>query len=163
MQLNPKIQTSPRIELIGQKISMNHTTNRIGELWGSFMPRLSEVKARVGAELYSLEVYPSHYFEDFSPTRNFEKWAAVPVLNSTADVIPDGMAALEIPEGVYAVFRYKGLPQNAGLFYRKIFSNWIPRSNYRLDDRPHFAVMGDDYKNNHPESEEDIWIPVVQR
>jgi AraC family transcriptional regulator len=26
------------------------------------------------------------------------------------------------------------------------------------DDRPHFEILGDKYKNDHPDSEEEIWI-----
>jgi len=29
-----------------------------------------------------------------------------------------------------------------------------------LDDRPHFEVLGDKYKNADPDSEEEIWIPI---
>jgi AraC family transcriptional regulator len=31
---------------------------------------------------------------------------------------------------------------------------------YELDDRPHFEILGDKYKNNDPNSEEEIWIPI---
>jgi AraC family transcriptional regulator len=36
----------------------------------------------------------------------------------------------------------------------------VPASNYDLDDRPHFEILGDKYKNGDPNSEEDIWIPI---
>jgi AraC family transcriptional regulator len=29
-----------------------------------------------------------------------------------------------------------------------------------LDQRPHVEVMGEKYKNNDPDSEEEIWIPI---
>jgi len=32
-----------------------------------------------------------------------------------------------------------------------------------LDNRPHFEVLGEKYKNGDPESEEEIWIPVKEK
>lgn len=37
---------------------------------------------------------------------------------------------------------------------------WLPASDYNLDNRPHFEVLGEKYKNNDPTSEEEIWIPI---
>ncbi len=44
--------------------------------------------------------------------------------------------------------------------YRNIFETWLPASGYVLDNRPHFAVMGEKYRNEDPDSEEEIWIPI---
>jgi AraC family transcriptional regulator len=41
-----------------------------------------------------------------------------------------------------------------------IFNTWLPQSNYQLAPRPHFEILGEKYKNNHPDSEEEIWIPI---
>jgi AraC family transcriptional regulator len=32
-----------------------------------------------------------------------------------------------------------------------------------LDDRPHFEVLGEKYKNNDPTSEKEIWIPILPK
>ncbi|WP_339791455.1 GyrI-like domain-containing protein [uncultured Imperialibacter sp.] len=47
--------------------------------------------------------------------------------------------------------------------FEYIFGTWLPASAYDLDDRPHFEVLGDNYKNNDPTSEEEIWIPIRPR
>ena len=31
---------------------------------------------------------------------------------------------------------------------------------YTLDDRPHFEILGEKYKNQDPDSEEELWIPI---
>jgi AraC family transcriptional regulator len=41
-----------------------------------------------------------------------------------------------------------------------IFNTWLPKSGYQLDRRPHFEILGEKYKNNNPDSEEEIWIPI---
>ena len=45
------------------------------------MPGRNEINNVVGHELYSIEVYPDSYFDNFSPDELFEKWAAVEVSN----------------------------------------------------------------------------------
>jgi AraC family transcriptional regulator len=32
-----------------------------------------------------------------------------------------------------------------------------------LDNKPHFEIMGDQYKNEDPDSEEELWIPIKKR
>lgn len=107
-----------------------------------------------------MQVYPSDYYQSFSPTKPFEKWAAVEV--SSLETIPDGMASFILPAGLYAVFEYKGSSADHSIF-QYIFSEWLPQSAYLVDDRPHFEVLGPKYKNNDPNSEEEIWIPIKAR
>lgn len=70
------------------------------------------------------------------------------------------MDSLVIPAGSYAVFDYKGDGSDAAAFFEAIFSDWIPNSDYVVDDRPHFEILGEKYKKGDLNSEEEIWIPV---
>ncbi len=79
--------------------------------------------------------------------------------------IEEGIKKLEAEIGreiVYAVFDYKGLNTDDSIF-RYIFGTWLPNSDYDLDDRPHFEVLGKKYRNNDPASEEEIWIPIKEK
>jgi len=122
------------------------------------MPRRNEIDHKAGQDLFSVEVYDPHFFQPFDINREFEKWAAVEV--SVLNTLPDKMKSLTIPGGVYAVFLYKGPASEAEKTYRHIFMTWLPASGYLLDNRPHFALMGEKYKHEDPSSEEEIWIPV---
>jgi AraC family transcriptional regulator len=122
------------------------------------MPRRNEITGRLGTELYSIEQYPTEFFNSFKPNVPFLKWAAVEI--SSDALIPDGMSTLDSPEGLYAVFIHRGTASEGPKTYNYIFNEWIPSYGYQVDDRPHFAVMGEKYKNDDPESEEEIWIPV---
>ncbi len=138
---------------------MSLANNRTQELWQGFMPQIRQIQNRLGQELFSIEVYnDASFFAHFSPEKLFEKWAAVPV--SHLDFIPNAMEPLEIPKGLYAVFPYKGKASEAPKAYAYIFGTWIPNSDYLLDNRPHFAIMGEKYKNEDPKSEEELWIPI---
>jgi len=152
----PSIQLHPEITLIGKRMDMTFSNDLSVAMWQSFMPRRHEIKGCLGADLYSVQVYPEAF--DFGMDTLFSKWAAVPVSDATA--IPAGMEVLTIPAGLYAVFTYRGIPANAGPFFRSIFTEWLPASTYDLDHRPHFELLGSLYKHNDPNSEESVWIPV---
>lgn len=107
--------------------------------------------------MISMQVYKSTHFTDFKPTNEFEKWAAVEVIDF--ENVPEGMETLTLTNGLYAVFDYIGSSTNDSIF-KYIFATWLPGSDYDLDDRPHFEVLGNKYKNNNPASEEEIWIPI---
>ena len=74
--------------------------------------------------------------------------------------VPVGMEKLVIPTGLYAVFPFRGSESEVPKMYQYIMSDWLPNSVYELDHRPHFALMGEKYKNNDPDSEEEFWVPV---
>jgi len=156
--MQTQVKTIASKTFIGKRVNMSFANNFTYQLWNVFMPRRSEIKNQVGSELYSAEIYPPGFFKAFDPTAQFEKWAAVEV--SATYLIPDGMEALHSPEGLYAVFLFKGTTADAPAFYNKIFSEWLPANGFTVDDRPHFAVLGANYKHNDPESEEEICIPV---
>jgi AraC family transcriptional regulator len=104
-------------------------------------------------------VYERNHFANFNPTKEFEKWAAVEVIDF--ENIPQELEKFVLKAGLYAVFYYKGLNSD-NTIYEYIFRKWLPESSYVLDDRPHFEVLGPKYKNNDENSEEEIWIPVME-
>lgn len=162
MNLNPRIEIISSKILVGIQRRMSLSKHEIPLLWKSFMPRRNEVRNVKNADLYSIEIYDDlNYFNHFNPSLEFNKWAAVEV--SAAEVVPEKMDALIIPEGVYAVFTYIGSGQDVFAFYATIFNEWLPSSKYQLDNRPHFACMGEKYNMGDPNSEEEIFIPIIVR
>lgn len=147
-------------KLIGKRLKMSLADNKTSELWQSFMPVRNRITNHLSTDLISLSVYPTGYFSDFNPTNEFEKWAAVEVYDFKN--IPEEMERFTIPAGLYAIFHNKGLNTDTNIF-QYIFRTWLPNSEYILDNRPHFEVLGEKYKNNDPDSEEEIWIPVLKR
>jgi AraC family transcriptional regulator len=155
--VTPRIEKIVEKKLIGKKMYMSLAENKTSDLWKSFMPQRKEILHNVNNELISLQVYSLDYFANFKPVTTFEKWATVEVYNF--EVVPSNMETFVLPEGIYAVFKYKGLSSN-NAFFEYIFNTWMPSSDYELDHRPHFELLGEKYKNNDPQSEEEIWIPV---
>jgi AraC family transcriptional regulator len=144
--------------LVGKSLQMSFANNRTFELWSGFMPRRKEITNAISTELYSLQTYAPGFFHPFDPMAKFGKWAAVEV--SHFDAVPPEMETFILPAGLYAVFLYKGAAAEAAAAFGYIFAQWLPHSGYVLDDRPHFELLGEKYKHDSPDSEEEIWIPV---
>ncbi|RAK02673.1 AraC family transcriptional regulator [Larkinella arboricola] len=157
--MTPRIETLPEKKLVGKRLRMSFANDRTGELWRSFMPRRKEIVNPVTTDLFSLQVYEKPFdYNTFTPTAEFEKWALVEVADFNH--VPDGLETVILPDGLYAVFLYKGLPSEFAETFHYIFGTWLPASNYVLDHRPHFEVLGEKYRNNDPDSEEEIWVPI---
>ena len=156
-----RFETPAEKKLVGKRLRMSFAADKTFELWRALMPRRREIDSAIGAELYSVEIYEPGFHERFDPQREFEKWAAVEVADFGS--VPEGVERLTIPAGLYAVFLHRGPAREGEKTYRYIFENWLPASGLALDDRPHMAVMGEKYKGEEADSEEEIWIPVKPR
>ena len=158
--MKPRIEVIKEKMLIGNRLTMSLANNRTGELWRSFMPRRREISKPISNNLISMQVYKPTYFTEFNPAAEFEKWAAIEV--SDYNNVPEDLETFTLAGGLYAVFDYRGLSTDSSIF-QYIFGTWLPNSDYLLDNRPHFEILGDKYKNDDPTSEEEIWIPVRQK
>lgn len=156
--MNPRIEILPEKKLIGKRIKLSLSNNKTAELWKSFMPRLKEIQNNIGTDLFSIQKYDVSYFNTFNPNTEFEKWAAVAVKDFNE--IPEDMEPIILAGGLYAVFVHKGDVLTASKTFQYIFGTWLPNSEYILDDRMHFELLGEKYKNNDLSSEEEIWIPI---
>ncbi len=156
-----RTETIPAKKLIGKHIKTSFANDKTVELWRSFMPRRKEILNNLSTDLLSLQAYDKSFFENFNPQTEFEKWALVEV--SDFDNIPESMETFTLPEGLYAIFLHKNATSTPEKTFSYIYGTWIPNSEYELDDRPHFEVLGEKYKNNDVSSEEEIWIPVRVR
>ena len=152
-----RIETLSTKHLVGNCLTMSLSNNRTPELWRQFMRTRSVIAHPVGTARYSLQQYPPTYFSAFDPAAEFVKWAAVEVM--PGEPVPAGMQPFRLEGGLYAVFSYRG-PAGDGRIFETIHRHWLPGSGYELAHRPHFEVLGDAYQNNHPDSEEEIWIPI---
>ncbi len=155
--IQPRIETISEKKLIGLCRTMSFAKFEVAQLWQAFMPLKKSISNPANSDRISLAIYHPEHFRHFDPMRSFEKWAAVEVLDW--EKIPDGLEAFTLPGGKYAVFDYKGSSSDPSV-YRYIFGTWLPQSDFELDQRPHFEVLGEKYRNNDPDSEEEIWIPI---
>ena len=157
-----RIVTSTPKTLIGKRLTMSLSNDRTVELWQNFMPFKKAINRKTTTDLISLQNYRAPFrYQEFTATTLSEKWAAVEV--SKVIDIPENMEIFHLSAGLYAVFIHKG---SAATFHNTlayIYTDWLPNSSYILDNRPHFEVLGERYKNNDPNSEEEVWIPIQDK
>jgi AraC family transcriptional regulator len=160
--MKARIELLPEKTLVGKSLRMSLVDNKTPELWGSFMRQKKVIQNTVGTDLYSVQEYDSDtYFSNFNPNTEFTKWAAIEVAD--LNNIPIGFVSKRLISGLYAVFVHKGLVSDFPRTMNYIMGQWLPNSEYVLDNRPHFEVLGTKYKNNSPDSEEEVWIPIKKK
>ena len=157
--MKPTIKTFPTTKFIGMNSQFSYSDYRIGEFCEKCMPRINEIRNATGKDLFNIQINPENF--DFNPQTEFFKWAVVPVTDF--NFLPEGMQSLIIEGGLYAVFNHIGDASKARETFGYIFGVWLPNSEYEFDNRPQFEILGEKYKNNAPDSEEEIWIPIKKR
>lgn len=156
--MEPRLEELKEKILVGKRMDMCFADMKTQELWKCFMPLKKMVPNQVGEELFSVEVYRRNFFREYDEQALFQKWAAVEVADFCD--VPEVFETQIVPKGLYAVFTHKGSYLKAPDTYHYIFHEWLPFSAYLLDDRPHLAIMGEKYKGDSDDSEEEIWIPI---
>lgn len=158
MKQTPIIKEVTAKTLVGKSIAMSLIDNKTFDLFSDFMPIRNTIKNIINDDIFEVLIYDETYFKTFNPNNTFTKWATLEVSN--VEDLPNGTSQLNLASGLYAMFTYKGLAKDIGVLMTYIYSEWLPQSEYTLDHRPHFNILGDKYKNNNPESEETVWIPI---
>ncbi len=154
-----RIEKLQEKKLLGQSLKMSLLENRTFELWSGFMPLRKQVNNQMGNDLFSIQVYDQHLnFKDFNPSTTFTKWAAVEV--SDFNNIPETLNSYVLQGGLYAIFIHKGPSSSFPKTAQYIFGQWLPASDYELDNREHFELISENSKANDPASEEEVWIPI---
>jgi AraC family transcriptional regulator len=134
--------------------------DRTPDLWRSFMPHRNTVVARSGDGFISMQVYPQGPAQVADPKAAFTKWAMVEVENNERST--EGMQPYTLQGGEYAVFDHHG-PATDMSTVMYIFQQWLPNSEYELDDREHFERLPEGYSPMDSDAREEFWIPVKPR
>lgn len=156
----PKITTIKEKKLHGLSVQTTLAEHKTKVLWNNFRIMVPQIKNRKGTDFYGVQQYTKPFVPgSFTPLTLFTKWAAVEV-EDFAHSPKDNQ--LLIPAGRYAVFLYKGTPENFHGTVQYIFGEWLPKSEYNLDARPHFEILPENYSPVDPNAEEEVWIPVYK-
>ncbi|MGV3657387.1 MAG: GyrI-like domain-containing protein [Chitinophagaceae bacterium] len=160
--MNPRIELLPPKKLVGLQSRMCMADDKTVMLWQTLMPRRAEIGARASNDYISMQVYDKEQdLSAFNRHTVFQKWAAVEV--EDFENVPAGMETYNLEGGLYAVFIHKGSPAAFPQTWKTIFMDWMPASDYELDAREHFEVLGEKYKRDSGDSEEEVWIPIKKK
>lgn len=143
--------------MVGMVTTMSGNKNLTRELFSTFMPVRKHIANQQSACVYDVRIYPNGYFnKGFNPTLTFQKWAAMEVSKDT--IAPVGMQQVEIPAGKYASFMVPN--NNDPSLFQYIFTEWLPKFNYSLDERPHMDVFDEQAIAKVPNAMQRIMIPI---
>lgn len=134
-----QVVEQPAYQVVGLKVrtSMDRAMADCSQLWErDFGPRMPEVATFPGLSFgASLLVDPK--------TGAFDYWAALPY--RPGDPIPEGMALLDLPAGLYAACHLKSLEKLTGV-YEYIYMVWGPGAGYDfLEDVPSYETYPADH------------------
>lgn len=154
-----EIETLAEKKMVGYSEQMSLAEDTTIKLWQKLMPQRKDIKNTISKDLYSLQIYPIGFFDDFNPHKIFEKWALVEVENF--ENLLETMQTFILKAGLYAHFTNKGDAKKFEENLNDFYTHWLPASGYTLDEeRPHFEVLGEKYQHQHANSEEEVWIPI---
>jgi AraC family transcriptional regulator len=157
--MDHRLTTLSEKKLVGKQLTMSFSNDRTPELWKRFMPLKKLISNSVGSDLYSIQKYSNPFkYQDFNPDALYTKWAAIEVTNF--DYVLDSFETYTLKGGLYVVFKHIGSAMKFRTTFNTIFLEWLPNSDYEIDDREHFELLGKKYNNTSPNSEEEIWIPI---
>jgi AraC family transcriptional regulator len=74
--------------------------------------------------------------------------------------VPDEMKRFVLRGGHFAVFDHCGPPSEFPKTLNFIFSQWLPQSEWQLDDREHFEMLLPGWRADDLNAREEVWIPV---
>jgi AraC family transcriptional regulator len=160
MNMEPHITEVSERKLVGMKTETRLRDNQIPRLWQTFMPRRKEVSHAMKTGFFAVhDRNPDLKMEDFTPDTLYTSWACIEV--SAFEKIPEAMESRTLTGGLYAIFIHHGPAASFKVTLDFIYQQWLPASAYELDQRDQFEIMAEDYLGpNHPEAEEEVWIPI---
>ena len=138
--------------VIGMKYRGRNENKEIPALWGEFMPRFGEITGVVDAPVF----YGVMGNYDMA-TGAFDYVAGSEVLPDA--LAPEGMTRWEVPGGTYAVvsFPFSAIMEATHDAHR----TWLPASGRQHTGGPEFEYYPRTFEPDDPNSEMQLWIPLV--
>lgn len=87
--------------------------------------------------------------------------ACAPVLHPAQ--LPQELEVRHLPGGLYARFTHSGPLAEIGDTMRRIYTEWLPQSEYRLDDRPELEHYDGRFRPDLGQTVFDVLIPVKRK
>lgn len=146
-----KIVERSGFTVIGLKYRGKNEQGEIPQLWGAMGPRTGEI----GNLVDDTAAYGISANADME-TGAFDYIAGYEV--SSAEEVPEGMVAFEVPGGRYAVFSTT-LPR-VGETFDHAYHTWLPQAGLQPSGGPEFELYDEEFDPQDPGSEFDLYIPI---
>jgi AraC family transcriptional regulator len=146
-----KIVERPGFTVVGLKYRGKNEEGEIPQLWQTLGPRTGEIETMVDdTAAYGISA------DIDMETGEFDYLAGYEV--SSAEEVPEGMVAFEVPGGKYAVFSTT-LPK-IGETFDQAYHTWLPQAGFQPRGGPEFELYDEAFDPQDPDSEFDLYIPI---
>jgi predicted transcriptional regulator YdeE/DNA-binding transcriptional MerR regulator len=140
--MEPKIVNRPAFKVIGLSYIGKNEHGEIGQMWGQFNQRSSEVRNINDKEAFGLCF--STVAGGAKPGE-FEYVAGFEVADGQA--IPAGMVYRQVPAYKYAVFTHHGKLDKLGETYQYIYNTWLAQSGLQIHpDKFDMEIYDEDFE-----------------
>lgn len=157
MELNLK----PKIKLVKEKKvifvqAVGKYEESAGEAWKQLIAFMKQEK------LFSFGLESIGIGHDDPKVTETEKLRYDACMTIKKDIQAKGNVGVKtIAGGKYAIFKYKGPYTNLQQVYDYIFKNWLPASEFELEDKPCFEKYLNNPEKNKPENyKTHIYVPL---
>lgn len=150
----PRLVDGPALRIAGLSERYTFATNHgIPSLWQRFAPYVGHMPSQVGATTYGVVA-------DFEEDCSFGYVAGVEV-SPTADLDP-GMAFIDIPAQLYAVFTHQGHISTMRRTAYSIWAQYFPASTLVPTGGPSFERYGADHDAFTGYGPVEVWVPIAR-
>jgi len=128
---------------------------KIKDIWTKFIPRLEEIKNRLGSDFYGTCNMSKGIPKDDC---SFETIAGVKV---AADFeVPEGMKSQVVPKAKYFVVTHKGRADQVGDTWQAVMDEMKKLNMIEDTDKIFFELYDERFKEDSDESEIDLYSPI---
>jgi predicted transcriptional regulator YdeE len=146
-----KIVERSTFTVVGLKYRGKNENNEIPQLWQVLDPRTGEIEKMVDdTAAYGISANMDMESGEFDYVAGFEV--------SSAEEVPEGMIAFEVPAARYAVFSTT-LPR-IGETFHNAYHTWLPEAGLEPSGGPELELYGEQFNPADPSSVFDLYIPV---
>lgn len=160
ISLVPEIIELPERHFVGLKTTFygiesdkNNMAEKLPDLWGQFLPRMSEIKTPFHGVGYGL-------IRQTQDKSGLLEYFSVVQVDSAIESIPSEMVSIELNKQLYAKFFHKGEVKNLNHTVNYIYSTWLLNSKYQHSYEADIEEYGEKYHPTSLDSEIYYLIPI---
>jgi AraC family transcriptional regulator len=146
-----KIVERDAFTVVGLKYRGKNENNEIPQLWQALGPRTGEIKGMTDEQLaYGISANMDMETHEFDYIAGFNV--------RSAEAVPKGMVAFEVPKARYAVFMTT-LPK-IGETFQRAHHTWLPQAGHQPSGGPELELYDEKFDPQDPNSEFELYIPI---
>jgi len=153
----PRFVEKPEFHVVGLRERFTPATiPQIPRLWERFVARRAEIRGAIGDTKYGV-----CWYDPEAPREEGAFFYASSVGVRRGTTPPEGLVAITVPAGRYAVFTHRGPISEIAKTVVAAWREWLPAAGLKPSGAPDFELYDERFRGEEPDSEVDLYIPVA--